>query len=113
MYMTDLTLGTLELTVLLTVSRLATDAYGFAIRRDIAERTGREHSVGALYTTLQRLQDKGLVTSHATAPLPVRGGRSRRQYKLTATGARSLLDAQRHAESMWAGMGKRVRPRLG
>jgi PadR family transcriptional regulator len=111
--MSDTTLGTLELTVLLSVARLTNDAYGFAIRRDLAERSGRDHSVGAIYTTLQRLQDKGLLTSHTSAPLPVRGGRSRRHYRLTAAGARSLREAKRHAEAAWAGVGSTFRPKLG
>ena len=69
------TLGTLELSALLAVARLGEDAYGLAVRRDLSQRTGRDHSVGAVYTTLQRLEDKGLLTSRASEPLPVRGGR--------------------------------------
>lgn len=106
------TLGALELTTLLTVARLKDDAYGLAIRRDLAARTGRDYSVGALYTTLQRLEDKGLLTSRHSEPLPVRGGRSRRIFKLTGAGARALREAERHATSMWAGFGKPLRPRL-
>lgn len=97
-------LGTLELAALLAVARLGDDAYGLAIRRDLAARTGRDHSVGAIYTTLQRLEDKGLLASHASAPLPVRGGRSRRHFTLTGAGAQALREAQRHAASVWAGV---------
>lgn len=104
-------LGTLELAALLAVVRLADDAYGLAVRQDLAERTGRELSVGAVYTTLQRLEDKGLLRSRASAPLPVRGGRSRRHYTLTGAGARAIRDAERHAESIWAGVRTPVRPR--
>ena len=104
-------LGTLELAALLAVVRLADDAYGLAVRHDLAERTGRELSVGAVYTTLQRLEDKGLLKSRASAPLPVRGGRSRRHYSLTGAGARAVRDAERHAASIWAGVGSPVRPR--
>src|SRR5437764_1028597 len=50
------TLGQLELTVLLAVARLGDDAYGLGIRRDVSARTGRDYSIGAVYTTLQRLQ---------------------------------------------------------
>ena len=57
------TLGALELTTLLGVARLKDEAYGLAIRRDLAARTGRDYSVGALYTTLQRLERDGLVES--------------------------------------------------
>ena len=69
-------IGTLEIAALLAVARLGADAYGPAVRRDLAERTGRDQSVGAVYTTLQRLEDKGLLTSRVGDPLPVRGGRS-------------------------------------
>ena len=106
------TLGTLELATLLAVARLRDKAYGLAIRRDLAARTGRDYSVGAIYTTLQRLEDKGLLTSHHSEPLPVRGGRSRRHFALTGAGARALREAERHATSIWAGIGKPLRPRL-
>lgn len=108
--MASQTLGSLELAALLAVARLGTDAYGLALRRDLAARTGRDYSVGALYTTLQRLEDKGFLTSHATDPLPVRGGRSRRCFTLTGAGARALRDAERYAASIWAGVGTTVRP---
>ncbi|HEY8832538.1 MAG TPA: helix-turn-helix transcriptional regulator [Gemmatimonadaceae bacterium] len=105
-------LGSLELTALLAVARLKDNAYGLAIRSDLAERTGRDYSVGAVYTTLQRLEDKGLLTSGHSDPLPVRGGRSRRHFSLTSTGARALREAERHAASIWAGVGRPLRPRL-
>ena len=103
-------LGALELTILLSVARLGTEAYGLAIRHDVSERTKRDYSVGAVYTTLQRLETKGLVSSHTTDPLPIRGGRSRRQFKLTAAGNRALREAQRVAASVWAGIGSPPRP---
>ena len=99
------TLGTLELAALLAVARLGDDAYGLAVRRDLAERTARDYSVGAVYTTLQRLEDKGLLTSHSSDPLPVRGGRSRRHFTITGAGARALREAERNAAAMWAGVG--------
>ena len=98
-------LGSLELTALLAVARLGDDAYGLAVRRDLADRTGRDYSVGAVYTTLQRLEDKGLLKSHSSAPIPVRGGRSRRHFTLTGAGARAVRDARLHATSIWAGVG--------
>jgi DNA-binding PadR family transcriptional regulator len=103
-------IGSLELAALIAVARLGDEAYGLAIRRDLAERTGRNHAVGAIYTTLQRLEDKGLLRSRASAPLPVRGGRSRRLFTLTGAGARALRDAERRAASIWAGVGTTIRP---
>jgi PadR family transcriptional regulator, regulatory protein PadR len=110
--MSTATLGTLELATLLAVSRLRDQAYGLAVKRDLAARTGRDYSAGALYTTLQRLEDKGLLTSRHSDPLPIRGGRSRRHFTLTGAGARALREAERHATSIWAGIGKQLRPRL-
>jgi PadR family transcriptional regulator, regulatory protein PadR len=105
-------LGTLELAALLAVARLGDKAYGLAVKRDLAARTGRDYSVGALYTTLQRLEDKGLLTSRHSEPLPVRGGRSRRHFTLTGAGARAIRQAERHAASIWGGIGKTLRPKL-
>jgi len=110
--MTTSTLGKLELTVLLAVVRLGDDAHGLAIRRDVSARTQHDYSVGAVYTTLQRLENKGLVSSRNTDPLPVRGGRSRREFKITADGQRALGEAQRVAESVWTGVGQSLRPEL-
>lgn len=109
--MTPATLGTLELAALLAVARLGEDAYGSAVRRDLIARTSRDHSVGAVYTTLQRLEDKGLLTSRTSAPLPVRGGRSRRHFSITGAGAEALRSAERHAASIWEGVGTTVRPK--
>jgi PadR family transcriptional regulator, regulatory protein PadR len=106
------TIGAFELATLLAVARLGNDAYGLAIRRDLSERTDRDYSVGAVYTTLQRLEQKGLVRSSATEPLPVRGGRSRRQFRLTGAGSHALREAERHMTSIWAGVARRLRPRL-
>ena len=109
--MANASLGTLELAALIAVARLGDEAYGVAVRRDLEARTGREYSVGAIYTTLQRLEDKGLLASRASAPLPVRGGRSRRLFTLTSPGKRAIRDAERHAASLWAGIGTTLSPR--
>ena len=94
--------GVLELEVLLAVARHDGEAYGLLVRREVSAARGREPSVGAIYTTLARLEDKGLVESRTTDPLPVRGGRSRREYQLTAA-ARDVLAAERaRAERRWA-----------
>ena len=94
-------IGSLELAALLAVARLGDDAYGLAVRSDL----------GAVYTTLQRLEDKGLLKSRSSDPLPIRGGRSRRHFTLTGAGARALREAERNAAALWAGVGTIVRPR--
>ena len=83
-------LAEFEQYVLLSLVRLDDGAYGAAIRRDIEDSTGRPVSIGAVYATLGRLADKGLVESWASAPLPVRGGRSRKHFRLTPTGEQAL-----------------------
>jgi DNA-binding PadR family transcriptional regulator len=102
--------GSLELTILLAVARLGEGAYGLTIRDDISARTGHDYSVGAVYTTLQRLEEKHLISSRISEPLPIRGGRSRREFKVTAAGDRALRDARRVAASVWAGVGVNNRP---
>ena len=79
-------------------TRLGREAYGMAICREIEQRTGRPVAIGAIYATLSRLQDKGLVTLTTTDPLPVPGGRSRRLATITPEGRRTLS----HATSMLA-----------
>ena len=102
--------ASLELTILLAVSRLGKDAYGLSIRDDVSARTRHDYSVGAIYTTLQRLEDKGLVSSRLSDPLPVRGGRARREFRVTSAGETALRDAHRLATSVWAGVGPNLRP---
>jgi PadR family transcriptional regulator PadR len=96
--------GLLELAVLLAVTRLGDEAYGLGIRSDVSRRMDHDYSIGAIYTTLQRLEDKGFLTSYTTEPLPARGGRSRRQFKVSASGKRAIRIAQRTSASMWAGL---------
>jgi DNA-binding PadR family transcriptional regulator len=88
--MPDKFLAEFELYVMLAVARLGDDAYGVSIRREIEERTGRPVSVGALYATLGRLGDKGLLAFSNSAPRPVKGGRSRKYCALTEAGRIAL-----------------------
>jgi DNA-binding PadR family transcriptional regulator len=83
-------LGEFEIYVLLALTQLEDQAYGNAIRRAIEARTGREIAVGAVYATLGRLEDKGLVRFTLSAPDPVPGGRARKCFQLTAAGGRAL-----------------------
>ena len=83
-------LAEFEMYVMLAVARPGLDAYGAAIRREIEVRAGRPVSIGAVYATLGRLEDAGLLTHEITDPLPVRGGRSRKVYELTPEGRHAL-----------------------
>ena len=99
----------LELATLLTVARLGADAYGAAVRRQLSEIEGRDYSVGAVYTTLQRLEDKGFLISRASEPRSERGGRSRRYFALTRDGAAECRAARSRHERMWNGVRLRGR----
>jgi PadR family transcriptional regulator PadR len=82
--------------LLLLALRVAGDeSYGVEIRRAIEERTGRTVSPGAIYTALDRLESRGLVTSRLGAPTPQRGGKRKRFYRLEAAGETLLRESQR------------------
>ena len=83
-------LAEFELYVMLAVARLGDEAYGVTVRREIEGRTGRPVSVGALYATLARLGDKGLVAFEVSDPRPVPGGRARKYCRLTREGRAAL-----------------------
>jgi DNA-binding PadR family transcriptional regulator len=91
---TDLNLGEWEQIVLLAVLRCNGNAYGVPIREEIRICTGREPSTGALYTTLDRLEDKGLLRSKFGEPTAERGGRARRFFTVTARGKAAVVRAQ-------------------
>ncbi len=97
-------LGEFEQIVLLAILRLGEAAYGVSIRAEIRERTGRETAPGALYTTLDRLEDKGLLSSRLGDPTPERGGRAKRYYDVTSTGLAAVERAQRAYRSLLDGL---------
>jgi DNA-binding PadR family transcriptional regulator len=103
-------LGDFEQVVLLAVAQLGDDGYGTTIRHEIERRTGREVSVGAVYATLARLEEKGLVASWYGEPTAKRGGRSKRHYRLEPAGAEALKSTRRMLESMWDGVDLGTRP---
>lgn len=88
-------LGEFELYVLGALARLGDDAYGMTVRREIEDRAGRPVAIGAVYATLDRLAEKGLVTFTLSDPLPVPGGRARKYARLTAEGRRALAHSTR------------------
>jgi PadR family transcriptional regulator PadR len=96
-------LGTFEQAVLLAVWNLAGQAYGRAILRGTQTALDRQAAAGAVYATLDRLEQKGLVTSRVETGTPVRSGRARRYYQLTAVGIKALNDSKAALEQMWRG----------
>jgi PadR family transcriptional regulator PadR len=97
-------LGELEQVVLLAILRLGDNAYGVTIRSEIAACTGREPSPGALYTTLDRMEQKGVVRSWLGDATPQRGGRAKRYFALTRSGRAALVSAQRAYQRLLEGL---------
>jgi PadR family transcriptional regulator len=102
-------LGSLEYIVLLALIRLKSNAYGMTVRREIEERTGRNISIGAVYTTLERLQTKGYVSSLVGQPTAERGGRAKRLFRIEADGERALRASQEAIRRMTLGLARRWR----
>lgn len=102
-------LGEFEQLILLALLDLEeTEAYGVPIRDVIERRTGRRVSIGAVYTALERLTLRGLVSSRMGEPTAVRGGRRKRFYRLEPAGARTLSESVR----VLADMSRGLLPRL-
>jgi len=83
-------LGKFEEIVLLAILRLHQNAYGVSIRREIETETGRTTSVGAVYTTLERLEKKGYISSRQGEATAERGGRAKRYFEIEGAGAEAL-----------------------
>ena len=96
-------LGAFEQAVLLTVWRLADEAYGRAILRGVQTALNRQVTAGAVYATLDRLEDKSLLESHVEEGTPARAGRLRRFYRPTAAGISAMNESRTALERMWSG----------
>lgn len=99
--MTDIRLREFEELVLLSVLIASPEAYGASLQQILAEEAGREVSLGAIYTALERLGRKGLVSSELGNPTPVRGGRRKRHYELTPEGLEHVREVRSIRERMW------------
>jgi DNA-binding PadR family transcriptional regulator len=101
-------LGMFEQAVLLALLRprtaLGKEGYGRAILKEVQHRLDRDVAAGAVYATLDRLEDKGLVSSELGPGTPARGGRPKRHYRITTNGVRALSDAKAAADRLWAGL---------
>ena len=90
--------------VLLSVWRLQSNAYGVSIRKHIMKITETDWSVGAVYDALERLTEWGYLESFQSDPTPERGGRSKRYFKLTEEGLRSLVHIKKVQDNMWVNL---------
>ena len=94
--------------LLLTILQLGEEAYGAAIRQEIHVKSGRDVSINAVYTTLDRLERKGLLRSWTGEPTAVRGGRRRKFYGLRPAGVAALRQSYRAVTSMAEGLEHRL-----
>lgn len=96
--------GEFEQLVMFAVMRLEDEAYGAAIRRELLERAGRDVSPGAIFTTLERLEARGWVTSTYGEPTQERGGRRKRFYQVAQEGRRALAASLQTIRRMSLGL---------
>ena len=99
-----LDIGLLEQQVMLAIMRLHPTAYGISIKEQIKERTSRDYSFGAIYASLDRLEEKGFVISRHGEPTATRGGRRKLYFILTAPGQAALEETLRAVDSLRKGV---------
>lgn len=97
-------LGEFEQLVILALLRLGNEGYGMTVRRELEHTTGRKVTIGSVYGTLERLEEKGFVSSWHGDPDPVRGGRARRYFQVEAAGERALAHTRTMMNRMWKGV---------
>jgi len=102
--------GGFEQIVMLAVTRLGDNAYGMTVRAEIEQRTARKVSLGAVYSTLDRLETKGYVTSKQAAGGGEREGRAKRFFRVTAQGVRALNEGIAALDRMREGVAAIPRP---
>jgi PadR family transcriptional regulator PadR len=93
--------GELELMVILAVIGLGDDAYGVPISREIEKHRGRMVALGSVYAALERLEKKGMVSSHLGDPTPERGGKAKRYFRVTEAGLREVQKTRQALSKMW------------
>src|SRR6185436_13469406 len=97
-------LGEFEPLILLAILRLKENAYGVPIRRELESCAGRTAAIGAVYATLDRLELKGLVSSHVADPTAERGGRAKRYFQVRPEGVLALKKSQQAVRNMMKGL---------
>lgn len=98
-------LSDLEVLALASLMRLGPDAYGVSIKEDIADRAGRDVSIGSLYKALARLEGRRYVTATIGEPTSVRGGRAKKHFQVTAGGREALESSLQALSRMVDGLG--------
>jgi PadR family transcriptional regulator PadR len=101
----DPRLSDLESLILLALIRLGDEGYGVAVQKELASRSGRAISFGSIYTTLARLEARGLVASRLGDPTPERGGRRKRYFEIRPAGRRAVAASLKVLRAMTRGLG--------
>jgi PadR family transcriptional regulator PadR len=94
-------LGEFEELVLLTIAVLGEEAYGVRVKEDIEQRANRSISIGALHSTITRLEEKGYIDSWLGGASKERGGRRKRFFSLTASGKKALSLVKNLRDELW------------
>lgn len=94
-------LGEFEQLLLLSILQLGGNAYGSTIRQLLADVIIRDVTIGALYTTLERLEKKGMIESKMGEATPERGGRAKKYFKVSAKGQHALKRSKQALTLMW------------
>lgn len=97
-------LSDIELLILLALIRLAPDAYGVPIAREIEATAKRSVALSSVYATLERLEAKGLVKSELGEATQERGGRAKRYFQVTGVGVRAVRSTRQALMAMWQGI---------
>ncbi|MEO7717522.1 MAG: PadR family transcriptional regulator [Capsulimonas sp.] len=97
-------LGEFEEIVLLAVARLALNAYGVSVWQTVEENSQRTVSIGSIYATLERLEQKGFISSRQGESTPERGGRAKRYFRIEAPGDQALNEAQAIRQRLTGGL---------
>ena len=87
--------------VLLTIWKMEEEPYGVNIRKYITDMTGKYWSIGSIYVPLDRLENKGYLTSYLADPTSERGGKSKRYYELTKEGVKQLQEIKKIYQTFW------------
>ena len=95
-------LGEFEELVLLVITNLGTEAYGSTVLEMINEQTNRKISLGALHSTLTRLEEKGFLSSYLGEPTAKRGGRRKRYFEITQSAKEALSNMKSLRDELWA-----------
>jgi DNA-binding PadR family transcriptional regulator len=106
-------LGEFEEVVLLTVAILGEEAYGVTVTQELEQKTGRSVGFSTVHTTLQRMEEKGLLSSKMGGATAERGGRRKRFFTITAFGRKALTEVRQVREELWNALPKQTLQLMG